>query len=39
MANGCLAIIRSWVQSGMKEGSEDIARFIEKMANSGLAAL
>lgn len=39
MANGCLAIIRSWVQSGMRESSEDIARFIEKMADSGLAAL
>lgn len=39
MANGCLAIIRSWVQSGMKESTEDVARFIEKMANSGLAAL
>ena len=39
MANGCLAIIRSWVQSGMKESAEDVARFIEKMADSGLAAL
>lgn len=39
MANGCLAIIRSWVQSGMKESAQDIARFIEKMADSGLAAL
>ena len=39
MAHGCLAIIRSWVQSGMRESSEDVARFIEKMANSGLAAL
>ena len=39
MANGCLAIIRSWVQSDMKESAEDVARFIEKMADSGLAAL
>lgn len=39
MANGSLAIIRSWVQSGMVDDSEDIARFIEQMADSGLAAL
>lgn len=39
MANGSLAIIRSWVQSGMVEDSEDMAHFIEKMADTGLAAL
>ncbi|WP_180326598.1 TetR/AcrR family transcriptional regulator [Raoultibacter phocaeensis] len=39
MANGCLAVIRSWVQTGMRESTDDIARFIEKMADSGLAAL
>ncbi|MEG0374421.1 MAG: TetR/AcrR family transcriptional regulator [Raoultibacter sp.] len=39
MANGSLAIIRSWVQNGMQESPEEIARFIEKMSDFGLAAL
>ena len=39
MANGCLAVVRSWVQSDMADSPEDIARFIEKMTDSGLAAL
>ncbi|MEG0072693.1 MAG: TetR/AcrR family transcriptional regulator C-terminal domain-containing protein [Raoultibacter sp.] len=39
MSNGCLAVIRSWVQNDMKESPEEIARFIEKTTSNGLAAL
>ena len=39
MANGCLAVIRSWVRNDMADSPQDIARFIEKMTDYGLAAL
>ena len=39
MANGCLSVIRSWVRNDMADSPQDIARFIEKMTDSGLAAL
>ncbi len=39
MANGCLAVVRAWVIGDMAESPEDIARFIERMTNGGLASL
>lgn len=38
-STGCLAVIRSWVQDGMEDSPENIARFIERMASSCLTGL
>ncbi|HIW75996.1 MULTISPECIES: TetR/AcrR family transcriptional regulator [Gordonibacter] len=38
-ANGCLAVVRAWVQNDMQESPETIACFIEKMTTKGLASL
>ncbi|MDD4663715.1 MAG: TetR-like C-terminal domain-containing protein [Caldisericia bacterium] len=37
-ANGSVAIIQDWVQTGMKTPPGEIARFIEKASNHGLEA-
>lgn len=39
LANGCLAVVRAWVQGGMRQSPEEIALFIEKMSDAGLAGL
>ncbi len=38
IANGSVAVIQAWMQGGMRESAQDVARFIEKMTNYGLAA-
>ena len=37
MANGIIAIVQEWLQSGMEESPEDIASFIDKTTNYGLS--
>lgn len=39
MANGCLAVVRAWVQNDMAESPDSIAAFIQKMTDAGLAGL
>jgi len=35
-ANGCVAVIQSWIQSEMQETPQEIASFIDKVSNRGL---
>jgi AcrR family transcriptional regulator len=37
-ANGCVAIIQHWIQSGMKESPREISIMIEKLSLHGLRA-
>jgi len=37
-ANGIVAVVQEWLQSGMDETPEEIAAFIEKAINYGLSA-
>ena len=37
-ANGCVAIIQHWVQSGMKESPRELSDMIEKLSLQGLGA-
>ena len=39
IANGCLAVVRSWVHGGMDETPEEIAHFIEKITDISLSSL
>ncbi len=37
-ANGCVAVIQSWVQAGAKESPQEIAQFLDKVSSRGLRA-
>ena len=37
-ANGIVAVVQEWLQSGMDESPEEIASFIEKTTNYGLSS-
>jgi AcrR family transcriptional regulator len=37
-ANGCVAVIQGWVQSGAAESPEEIAHFIDAVSRRGLKA-
>lgn len=39
MANGCLAVVRAWVQDDMVQDQREIASFIQKMMSGGLDSL
>jgi AcrR family transcriptional regulator len=37
-ANGCIAVIQHWLQSGMQESPSELAAFIEKISTHSLRA-
>ena len=38
VANGSLAVIQHWIQAGMRESPQEVARFIEKVSSNGVFA-